>query len=100
VGSGACRKIPVFIAILAGFGAGLADNGGKTAEFGETGFDSPGLNTMKTRDFDVLPRNNAAPPALPRERRKRRRDGVGFGPALLGVVCVIGVFGLLALLYH
>jgi len=25
---------------------------------------------------------------------------MGLGPALLGVVCVIGVFGLLALLYH
>jgi len=55
---------------------------------------------MKTRDFDVLPRNNSAPPALPRERPKRRKEGMGFGPALLGVVCVIGVFGLLALLYH
>jgi hypothetical protein len=55
---------------------------------------------MKTRDFDVLPRNNSAPPALPREGRKRRQEGMGIGPALLGVVCVIGVFGMLALLYH
>ncbi len=55
---------------------------------------------MKTRDFDVLPRNNSAPPALARDRPKRRPNGMGFGPALLGVVCVIGVFGLLALLYH
>ncbi len=55
---------------------------------------------MKTRDFDVLPRNNSAPPPLPRADRRRRKEGMGLGPALLGVVCVIGVFGLLALLYH
>jgi hypothetical protein len=54
---------------------------------------------MKTRDFDVLPRNVSGPPRPP-AKRKRRREGMGIGPALLGVVCVIGVFGLLALLYH
>ncbi len=55
---------------------------------------------MKTRDFDVLPRQNSFPPPLPRAGKRKRKDGMGLGPALLGVVCVIGVFGLLALLYH
>jgi hypothetical protein len=64
------------------------------------GYDGSGQNLMKTRDFDVLPRNNSAPPPLPRADRRRRKEGMGLGPALLGVVCVIGVFGLLALLYH
>jgi ferric-dicitrate binding protein FerR (iron transport regulator) len=51
---------------------------------------------MKTRDFDQAPR------AASRPRNSRRRDetGLGFGVALLGGLCVLGVFAMLALLYH
>jgi hypothetical protein len=51
---------------------------------------------MKTKDFDSFTRT------MPRSRRRARRtsEGMGFGTALLGVACVVGVFGVLAVLYH
>jgi hypothetical protein len=59
---------------------------------------------MKTRDFDALPRNNSSPPVMRREDRRRgggrRNDGMSAGTALMGAVCVAGVFGVLALLYY
>jgi hypothetical protein len=52
--------------------------------------------TMKTRDFDMSPRRE--PEA---KRRMKQRSGVpGFGLALLGGACVIGVFAVLAVLYN
>jgi hypothetical protein len=54
---------------------------------------------MKTRDFDALPRNNSSPPVMRREDR-RRNDGMSAATALMGAVCVAGVFGVLALLYY
>jgi hypothetical protein len=53
---------------------------------------------MKTRDFDALPRSTSAPPV--RRKDRRRKDGMSAGTALLGAVCVAGVFGVLALLYY
>jgi hypothetical protein len=51
---------------------------------------------MKTRDFGMSPRRE--PEA---KRRMKQRDGVpGFGLALLGGACVIGVFAVLAVLYN
>jgi hypothetical protein len=51
---------------------------------------------MKTRDFDSFTRT-VAPPA---KRSKQVNSGMGFGIALLGLVCVAGVFAVLALLYN
>jgi hypothetical protein len=62
-------------------------------------FNGPGQNLMKTRDFDALPRRTSGPPTLPRTSR-RRQDGMSATTALLGAVCVAGVFGVLALLYY
>jgi hypothetical protein len=61
-------------------------------------FNGPGQNLMKTRDFDALPRNTSSPPM--RRKNSRRKDGMSAGAALLGAVCVAGVFGVLALLYY
>jgi hypothetical protein len=63
-----------------------------------TGYDGPGQNLMKTRDFDALSRNTSAPPM--RRKNSRRKDGMSAGTAFLGAVCVAGVFGVLALLYY
>jgi hypothetical protein len=51
---------------------------------------------MKTKDFDQAPRGVSRP----RNGRRKDETGVGFGMALLGELCVLGVFALLALLYH
>lgn len=51
---------------------------------------------MKAKDFGSHTRLSARP----RRRASRHADGPGIGTALLGVVCVIGVFGVLTLLYH
>jgi hypothetical protein len=52
--------------------------------------------TMKTRDFDMSPSRDAVP-----SRRERKADGVpGFGLALLGGACAIGVFAVLAVLFN
>ncbi len=51
---------------------------------------------MKTRDFDMSPSRDAVP-----SRRERKADGVpGFGLALLGGACAIGVFAVLAVLFN
>jgi hypothetical protein len=51
---------------------------------------------MKTKHFDTVPRSDL------RSRNSRRVAGQGmrFSTAALGLACVAGVFGLLALLYH
>jgi hypothetical protein len=52
--------------------------------------------TMKTKDFDMSRRREPVS-----SRRSRERDGSpGFGLALLGGACVIGVFAVLAVLYN
>jgi hypothetical protein len=55
---------------------------------------------MKTRDFDVLPRRAPQPAPVSRGVARRPADGMGLGPALLGVACVLGLFAVLALLFH
>jgi len=51
---------------------------------------------MKTKDFDM---SSGREPAA--RRRAKDRGGVpGFGLALLGGACVIGVFAVLAVLYN
>ena len=50
---------------------------------------------MKTRDFDVLPRQNVRQPT-----RRKSGEGPSLAVALLGGVCVLGLFAVLALLYH
>jgi hypothetical protein len=51
---------------------------------------------MKTKDFDSYARFGAR--HAHRSRHSAGRPNIGM--ALLGVACVIGVFGLLTLLYH
>jgi hypothetical protein len=51
---------------------------------------------MKTKDFDSYAHFGAR--HAHRSRQSTGRPNIGM--ALLGVVCVIGVFGLLTLLYH
>jgi hypothetical protein len=51
---------------------------------------------MKAKEFDSYPRLNTR-----RSKHSRRSaDGPNIGAALLGAVCVAGVFGVLTLLYH
>jgi hypothetical protein len=51
---------------------------------------------MKTKDFgNYTPVN-----ARPHNRSRRKAEGPNIGTALLGVVCAVGVLGLLSLLYH
>ena len=50
---------------------------------------------MKINNFDMYTSINAR-----QSQRARQTKGPGIGPALLGVACVVGVFGLLTLLYH
>jgi hypothetical protein len=51
---------------------------------------------MKIQDYQTSRR-----PMLraPRKARRRRSDRPGVAAAVLGIVCVAGVFGLLGLLY-
>jgi hypothetical protein len=51
---------------------------------------------MKIKDFNSYTHLGARHP----RRSRGGTDGPGIGTALLGVACVIGVFGLLTLLYH
>jgi hypothetical protein len=51
---------------------------------------------MKTKDFDSFHRS----PVRSRKSSRRAPDGMGFGSALLGLACGIGVFAALTLLYH
>ncbi|HQT38045.1 MAG TPA: hypothetical protein PK231_01385 [Acidocella sp.] len=50
---------------------------------------------MKTRDFDTLPRQPVRQTA-----RRKASEGPSLAVALLGGVCVLGLFAVLALLYH
>jgi hypothetical protein len=51
---------------------------------------------MKTKDFDMSPRREP----VAKRVMKQRNGAPGFGLALLGGACVIGVFAVLALLYN
>jgi hypothetical protein len=44
--------------------------------------------------------NEAYSPTRTRKRRRKTEKGVGLGVTLLGAACAVGVFALLALLYH
>ncbi len=50
---------------------------------------------MKTRDFDALPRQNVR-----QAPRRKASEGPSLAVALLGGMCVLGLFAVLALLYH
>ena len=50
---------------------------------------------MKTRDFGALPTQDVKQAA-----RRKASEGPSFAVALLGGVCVLGLFAVLALLYH
>jgi hypothetical protein len=47
---------------------------------------------MKTQELDRL--------SGPRKTRRTREKGLGLAPALLGAVCVVTLFVVLALLFH
>ena len=51
---------------------------------------------MKAKDFESYSRLSARHP----KRSRRGSDGPNIGTALLGVVCAVGVLGVLTLLYH
>ncbi len=51
---------------------------------------------MKTKDFEGYTRLRARHPS----RSRGGKDGPSIATALLGVVCVVAVFGMLTLLYH
>jgi hypothetical protein len=51
---------------------------------------------MKVQDtYSITIRNSR-----PRNGRRQAEKGVSFGTALLGIVCALGVLGVLALLFH
>jgi hypothetical protein len=51
---------------------------------------------MKTKDFDSFHTVRADN----RKSSRRTPHGMGFGSALLGLACGVGVFAVLTLLYH
>ncbi len=62
-----------------------------------TNFECSGYKPMKIKEFEPI---NANPLPTARSRRRSRHDSSpGVGTAVLGAVCVIGVFGVLGLLY-
>jgi hypothetical protein len=50
---------------------------------------------MKTNHFEPVSRSDLRP-----RNGRRKPEGMRFSTAALGLACVAGVFGLLALLYH
>jgi hypothetical protein len=57
------------------------------------------INEMQRPKALMFDAGAQSPPNRPGSRKPRRDDRPGIGFALLGAICVIGVFGFLGLLY-